>query len=187
MARSPDRMRLALLSGAAFLPLVLAGQAQAQTICTQAADGAVTCTEGAEVVATGTMTPGTVTTGPGLVVPLTPDPVEGTITGSISTDGPGETAVSLNSDFFVNYVQDGNILATGAGAGGIRVFSFVATSVSAMTTDVPWFEKAAEAGAIAPISTATVSPMRVRTRREVLTLGLLSPGRRVGRCWVRRW
>src|SRR5215218_8541734 len=70
---------------------------------------------------------------------------------------------------------------TSAPQTGWQLFVLTATAVGATTVPVSTVvvtvtasEKVAEAGMLLPISTATVSPMRVRTRRGMLMLGLLS-------------
>src|SRR5689334_7256142 len=108
--------RRQLLASAAFLPLAWAGPVRAQTICSQAADGTVECVENGTVVATGTITPGTVQNGPGLVATADGgvDAIVGSVAGAINTDVNGETAVSLLARRDVD-VSVGDVTSNGNG------------------------------------------------------------------------
>jgi len=114
--------RWGLLASVAAISFIAADKAQAETVCSQAADGSVECVDGSTVVASGSVTPNSVIDGVGLQA-NDPD-LFGTMTGNITTTSDGADGVSLGGDFSVGFTQVGLIATHGNGAAGLSAYSF---------------------------------------------------------------
>lgn len=129
------RFRVALLTGAAAVPLCFTQSAQAQTVCSQAGDGSVECTEGVTIVATGTMTPGTVIEGPGLNALSLAGDLAGSLAGDISTNQVATPGVSFQSNGEIDFGQDGNVQTNGQQSAGLLLDGqYVTLSVGNVAT-----------------------------------------------------